>query len=157
VHEEEIPVSFKLNFDRAQTFESSRFSLLGGVTGLYFIFLTNKQIGYPFKDSRLIYIGMSEKRTNSIASRLQNHYDGRSGNSGIQNYGKIDKLQFTYLNFDIIEAYWKQSIEDFESYLLLDFVQQFGVYPICNNKTGFPEFKVVNPEKPIVINWDYFG
>jgi hypothetical protein len=148
-------MSFLLNFDRPLVFEPRSFENLDNVVGIYFIFLTARKIAYPFKESRLIYIGMSEKRTNSIASRLANHFEGRSGNFGLQNYRKVDNVKFTYLNFEIIQPMWKQRIEDFESYLLQDFVQRFGVYPICNNKTGFPEF-LITGEKPIEINWDYF-
>ncbi len=155
-------MQFLLNFDRPLEFEPRRFEGLGSVVGIYFIFLTQKKIAYPFKESRLVYIGMSEKRTNSIASRLIDHYEGRSGNFGLQNYRKADHLKFTYLNFEVVQSMWKQRVEDFESYLLLDFVEQFGVYPICNNKTGFPEFEheygadLTKREKPIKINWNYF-
>ncbi len=149
-------MSFQLNFDKLLEFEPRRFESLGNVIGIYFVALTNKTVTYPYKESRLIYIGMSEKRTNSIGSRLSDHYDGRSGNFGLQNYRKVDQLKFTYLNFDIIQSLWKQRVEDFESYLLLDFVENFGVYPICNNKTGFPDFPTVH-EKPISIDWDYFN
>ena len=43
---------------------------------------------------------------------------------------------FTHLNFEMLRRLWKQSIEDLESYFILDFVRLYGVYPICNNKTG---------------------
>lgn len=150
-----MQMKFLLNFDNPLEFEPRRFEGLGGVVGIYFIFLTKKKIAYPFRDSHLIYIGMSEKRTNSIASRLVDHYEGRSGNFGLQNYKKVDQLKFTYLNFEIIQGIWNQRIEDFESYLLLNFVEKFGVYPICNNKTGFPDFPHEH-ENPIEINWGYF-
>jgi hypothetical protein len=148
-------MSFRLNFDRPLPFEPQRYTGLGGVTGIYFIFGEKTAISYPFRQSRLLYIGMSEKRTNSIASRLQDHYEGRSGNFGLQNYRKAGKLFFTYLNFEVIQSVWKQRVEDFESYLLLDFVEKFGVYPICNNKTGFPTFEHQGT-KPIEIDWNYF-
>ncbi len=43
---------------------------LNGIAGLYFIFSRSVDINYPFDSSKLLYIGMSEKRTNSIGSRL---------------------------------------------------------------------------------------
>lgn len=148
-------MTYKLNFDRPLEFKPQHFKSLGGVVGIYFIFLKEKRVTYPFRDSRLIYIGMSEKKTNSIASRLSDHYDGKSGNLGLQNYQKITDLMFTYLNFDIIQSIWKYRVEDFESYLLLDFVREFGVYPICNNKTGFPELD--ESYKGIInVDWNYF-
>ena len=124
-------MTYKLNFNAPLEFKPQNFQGLNRVAGIYFIFLKEKRVTYPFRDSRLIYIGMSEKKTNSIASRLSNHYDGRSGNLGLQNYQKISNIMFTYLNFEIIQSMWEYRVEDFESYLLLDFVREFGVYPIC--------------------------
>ncbi len=68
---------------------------LGGLTGLYFMFSEKTKINYPFKKSRLLYIGMSEKKTNSIGSRLAGHFDGKSKNIGLVNYRKIEQLFFT--------------------------------------------------------------
>jgi len=97
-------MTYKLNFATPLEFKPQNYKGLGGVVGIYFIFLKEKRVTYPFRDSRLIYIGMSEMKTNSIASRLSNHYDGKSGNLGLQNYLKITDLMFTYLNFDIIQS-----------------------------------------------------
>lgn len=149
-------MTYKLNFDAPLEFKPQNFRSLNGVVGIYFIFLKDRSVTYPFRKSSLVYIGMSEKKTNSIASRLSNHFDGKSGNLGIQNYQKVTDLMFIYLNFDVIESIWKYRIEDFESYLLLDFVKHFGVYPICNNKTGSPELD--DSYKEIInIDWNYFG
>lgn len=144
-----------VNFDVPRIFEPKNIANLDKVRGLYFIFLTEKIASYPFKNSKLIYIGMSEKASNSIASRLLDHYDGKSGNVGLTNYRKADALRFTYLNYDTLDGLWSQKVEDLESYFILDFVREYGVYPICNNKTGFPNFdplKTVN----LNINWSYF-
>ncbi len=56
-------------FDIPKSFEIQNIKPLIHLVGLYFIFTKNTQIQYPFKKSRLIYIGMSEKKTNSIGSR----------------------------------------------------------------------------------------
>ena len=79
---------------------------------------------------------MSEK-TNSIGKRLSGHYDGTSGNEGLLNYRKTDGLYFTYLNFEMLKKTWGYRIEDLESYFILDFMDKYGVYPLCNNKSGF--------------------
>ena len=149
------PDLLKINFDNARIFDPKGFSGLEKVRGLYFIFLTNRIVQYPFNDSRLIYIGMSEKTSNSIFSRLMNHFDGTSRNLGISNYKSVDQLLFTHLNFDSIQLFWSQNVEDLESYFIQDFVKKFGVYPICNNKTGFPDF---DPKKisALEIDWNYF-
>ena len=128
---------------------------LGGIVGLYFIFTERTYIQYPFKTSRLIYIGMSEKKTNSIRSRLSGHFEGKSKNIGLVNYRKVSPLYFSYFNYEVLRDVWKLRIEDLESYFLLDFVNQFGVYPICNNRT---DFEVLNNDLPvkIKINWEYF-
>lgn len=146
---------FKVLFDEPKFFEIVNIKPLSGIMGLYFIFLTNTEIHYPFKKSRLIYIGMSEKRTNSIEKRLSGHYDGKSKNLGLVNYRKVEPLNFTYINFEILKNTWKFRIEDLESYFLLDFIKQYGVYPICNNKTGF-DILEKNLEIIFEIDWSYF-
>jgi len=148
-------INLKIFFEESNKFELQNIKPLSGIIGLYFIFLTNTQIPYPFATSKLIYIGMSEKRTNSIGSRLAGHFDGQSGNIGLTNYRKVEQLNFTYLNFEMLKTVWEYRIEDLESYFILDFVKQYGVYPICNNKTGF-EILEINLAVNLEIDWDYF-
>lgn len=144
-----------INFEPGLEFKEENFSNLNNVCGLYFIFLEKTMIPYPFRNSKLIYIGMSEKRTNSIKSRLSDHFNGRSGNDGIFNYKKKENLYFTYINFEMLKDIWKHRIEDLESYFILDFVNNYGVYPICNNKTGFEVIKK-NTDVYFTINWEFF-
>lgn len=145
----------KFYFDDNYTFESKNINPLLGICGLYFIFLSVTEIPYPFGYSRLIYIGMSEKKTNSIGKRLLGHCDGTSGNEGLLNYKKKEQLYFTYLNFDMLKRVWEHRIEDLESYFILDFLAKYGAYPICNNKSGF---EIKNKELTIAFDifWKYF-
>ena len=124
-------------FDEPQPFESTNIKSLGGIVGLYFIFSQETYIQYPFDKSKLLYIGMSEKKTNNIRSRLVGHFDGKSK------------------NFDILKANWNFRIEDLESYFILSFVEHFGVYPICNNKTG-AEIHSSELNVNFKIDWNYF-
>lgn len=146
---------YKINFDIPKKLEPSNLESLTGIIGLYLIFLEKTEIVYPFRKSRLIYIGMSEKRTNSIGRRLSAHFDGTSGNIGLKNYSKLENLYFTYLNFELLKEIWKFRIEDLESYFILDFVNKYGVYPICNNKTGFEVLKK-DLNLTFKIDWKYF-
>lgn len=145
----------KINFDEGREFGLKNVKTLGGLVGLYFIFNSSLEIQYPFKKSRLIYIGMSEKPTNSMGKRLTGHYDGSSGNIGIVNYRKVEPLFFTSINFDMLRSFWPMRIEDLESYFILDFVKHYGVYPICNNKTGFEVLKG-DLDLELKIDWNYF-
>ena len=145
----------KINFDQCKDFESKKVKPLLGICGLYFIFLKKTSIPYPFNGSRLIYIGMSEKKTNSMGKRLLGHYNGTSGNEGIVNYRETEGLNFTYLNFEALKGVWNHRIEDLESYFILDFVSKYGVYPICNNKSGF-EVKELSMSCKLEIDWAYF-
>jgi hypothetical protein len=147
--------TLQINFDTPKQFELSNIKPLNGIVGLYFIFSANTLIQYPFRKSRLLYIGMSEKKTNSMGSRLTGHFGGKSKNVGLVNYRKIEPLFFTYINFEMLKTFWQLRIEDLESYFILNFVENFGVYPICNNKTGF---EVLNNilEVDISIDWNYF-
>jgi len=145
----------KIFFDRPKTFEMQNIKPLKGLTGLYFIFNDKTKIQYPFKKSRLLYIGMSEKKTNSMGSRLTGHFEGKSKNLGLVNYRKVGQLKFTIINFEMLKTFWEYRIEDLESYFILDFVENYGVYPICNNKSGFDilEKKI---KANFVIDWKYF-
>jgi hypothetical protein len=142
-------------FDSPKPFVIANIKPLNGIAGLYFIFSQSIDIQYPFKKSKLLYIGMSEKKTNSISSRLSGHFDGKSKNIGLTNYRKVEPLLFTYINFEMLQNIWHFRIEDLESYFLLNFVEHFGVYPICNNKTGF---EILNNtlSTRFKIDWDYF-
>ena len=147
--------SFQINFDSPSQFEITHIKPLNGIVGLYFIFTEGLQIQYPFQKSRLLYIGMSEKKTNSIGSRLTGHFEGKSKNLGLVNYRKVGQLFFTYFNFEMVRKFWDFRIEDLESYFILDFVEKYGVYPICNNKSGF-EILEKKVEADFIINWKYF-
>lgn len=146
---------YKMNFDQYKEFEPENIRPLMGLRGLYFIFLKKTEIPYPFRKSRLIYIGMSEKRTNSIGKRLLGHYGRTSGNEGLFNYRKVEGLYFTYINFEMLKTIWNHKIEDLESYFILSFVGRYGVYPICNNKTGFEVLKK-DLNLNFEIDWKYF-
>ena len=142
-------------FDSPKDFIPENIRPLNGIAGLYFIFSQSIDINYPFDKSKLLYIGMSEKKTNSIGSRLIGHYDGKSKNVGLSNYRKTEPLLFTYINFEMLRRVWEFRIEDLESYFLLDFIDKYGVYPICNNKTSSEILKneLITSFR---INWEYF-
>ena len=142
-------------FDSPKLFESNNIKPLNGIAGLYFIFSQSIEIQYPFQKSKLLYIGKSERRTNSIGNRLLGHFDGKSKNLGLVNYRKVEPLFFTYINFEMLKSLWQFRIEDLESYFILDFVEQFGVYPICNNKSGF-EIQNQTLTSSFKIDWKYF-
>lgn len=142
-------------FDSPKPFEANNIKPLNGIVGLYFIFSSSIEIQYPFDKSKLLYIGMSEKRTNSIGSRLIGHFEGKSKNVGLVNYRKREPLWFTYINFEMLRDIWSLRIEDLESYFILNFVEHYGVYPICNNKTGFEVLKNTLTTD-FKIDWNYF-
>jgi len=145
----------KIFFDKPKTFENQNIKPLMGLIGLYFIFNEKTKIQYPFKKSRLLYIGMSEKKTNSMCSRLLGHFNGASKNIGLVNYRQNEQLYFTYINFEMLRNFWDYKIEDLENYFILDFVKKYGVYPICNNKSGF---EILNKKltATFTIDWQSF-
>lgn len=142
-------------FDNPMLFEAKNIKPLNGIIGLYFIFSSSIQIQYPFDQSKLLYIGMSEKKTNSIGRRLIEHFEGKSKNVGLVNYRKVEPLWFTYINIEMLRNIWDFRVEDLESYFILNFVEHYGVYPICNNKTGF-EILNNNLTTNFKIDWSYF-
>jgi hypothetical protein len=141
-------------FEQGHKFESSKTNELNGIVGLYFIYNSDIEIQYPFGKSKLIYIGMSEKRTNSIGRRLQGHLEGLSGNDGITNYLKSNVLFFTHINFEMLKSKWPLRVEALEGYFIKNFVTRYGVYPICNNKVIYN----TNDNKHInlTIDWKHF-
>ena len=147
--------TIRIFFDQPYPLEIRTIRQTVGITGLYFIFLGNVVIQYPFGQSSLIYIGMSEKRGNSIGNRLAGHLDGQSGNVGISNYARFYRAFFTYLNFQMLKQTWHHTIEDLESYFIADFVDKHGVHPICNNKTSL-EIAHKDITVDLVIDWSYF-
>ena len=146
---------FKIVFNKPNDFDIQTIKPLAGLTGLYFIFTENTKIQYPFRKSRLLYIGMSEKKTNSMGSRLADHLNGTSKNAGLVNYRIAGQLFFTYFNFEMIRQFWSHRIEDLESYFILNFVEKYGVYPICNNKSGY-EILLKEITSDFLIDWKYF-
>lgn len=146
----------KIYFEPPSPLEISDIKLLSGTVGLYFIFTSDLVIPYPFKSSRLLYIGMSERKTSSIGNRLTNHFDGVSGNHGLRNYRKVKPLYYTIINFEMLRKFWQLRIEDLESYFILDFTERFGVAPICNNKMG-SEVLQARHGVNFNIDWNYFN
>lgn len=145
----------RLFFDKGIPFEIKNIKPLGGLAGLYFIYNRDISIRYPFQESKLIYIGMSERKTNSIGKRLQNHVEGISGNAGITNYKKVNDLFFTHINFEMLKQQWPLKIESLESFFILNFVDRHGVYPICNNKSGY-DIQDKKFDVNFEIDWENF-
>lgn len=147
-----------IRFNKAlvNKFDLKNFSAIVGPIGLYFIFLDDLLIPYPFKESKLIYIGMSESRANSIGNRLRDHIAGRSNNAGIMGYYKKWKLSFTYLDYEFLRQVFDKDIELIETFFLEDFANSFGVYPICNNRRGSLDQRQEFKSFP-QIDWEFFG
>lgn len=145
----------KYYFEEGNLFNPQNIRSLVGLAGLYFIYNEEININYPFGACRLIYIGMSERKTNSIGKRLQGHFEGTSGNVGISNYRKVNKLLFTHLNFEMLSRNWPIGIEPLESYFITSFVDRYGVYPICNNKSGY-DFTLNKAPIELEIDWAFF-
>lgn len=126
-----------------------------GVVGLYFIFSDEVMIDYPFRPSRLIYIGMSESKQNSIGNRLRDHASGQSGNPGLTNYIKTRGTRFSYLTFDLLSLLRIESIAELEGAFLRAFLGTFGCYPVCNNQSGI-EFRGQELPPEFGIDWGPF-
>ncbi len=149
--------SFKISFFEHHEFDDVSIRLVQGTVGLYFIYLETLSIPYPFKSSRLIYIGMSESKQNSIGNRLRDHKKGQSGNFGITNYSAHHKVRFTYHSIETLKSLGSESILQLESFFLADFLMAHGAYPISNNQSGvsFPQ-TTLKPDD-IKVEWAFFA
>ena len=132
-----------------------RFTL--GVTGLYFIFLKNVRVTYPFESSRLIYIGMSESPQNSIGKRLRSHLTGQSGNRAIKNYSSCCEVRFTHYPLKLLENIGTTSLSLIESIFLEKFMLTHGAFPICNNQSGVQLNSLTKNVVEFKVNWSYFS
>jgi hypothetical protein len=129
--------------------------LARGQVGLYFIYLLDTRISYPFRPSRLIYIGMSESRQNTVGNRLRDHASGQSGNPGLTNFISRKGARFTHLPEETLRAVGKHTIPELESIFLMDFLSRHGCYPICNNQAGV-ELAANSCQGDVVIEWSFF-
>jgi len=145
----------KVKFSRSYELNKTSVKPLKGYIGLYLIYLDKTFIQYPFKDSRLIYIGKSDSKDSSIGKRLLDHVSG-AGNPAIYNYSRKNRVNFTYLNFELFKRFWSKSIEDLENYFINDFFKNFGCYPICNNKSSDQTDNALEQGIQLEINWNFF-
>jgi len=74
---------------------------------------------------------------------------------GLANYGQLDQIFFTVLNSQMLKSFWREKVELLESSFILDFVGNYGVYPICNNKRGF-EANQPGDDLTMTIDWNFF-
>lgn len=125
-----------IGFVDHKEFRESSIRGLRGEVGLYFIFLLTTRIPYPFAGSRLIYVGMSESKQNSVGSRLRDHSSGQSGNLALTNYIEARDARFVFHSADFLNVVGTTSVCELEYIFLSDFMRMFGSLPICNNQTG---------------------
>jgi hypothetical protein len=144
-----------LSFPEEYTLDSQSIKFVQGLVGIYFVYLARIKINYPFRSSRLIYIGMSESKQNSIGNRLRGHLTGQSGNLGIANYASKHDVRFTYQSLDMLRVLGTDLYE-FEYIFLADFLKHYGCFPICNGQSGVSVVSpTVNPAK-LKIVWKSF-
>jgi len=144
-----------IRFIEEHIFDEVSIRSVRGVAGLYFIHTFDLTIPYPFRSSRLIYVGMSESKQNSIGNRIRDHESGQSGNPGLTNYIHTRKAQFSYFTFDFLNVLGIPTIAELEGAFLRAFLKDHGSYPICNNQSGI-ELKTPIVVPPFEIDWEHF-
>ncbi len=127
-----------------------------GLIGLYFIYLVDVQIPYPTCPSRLIYIGMSESRRNSISNRLRDHKSGQSDNPGLTNYITRKHAKFSYHASDYLRILGTSNPAELEATFMQDFLNHHGSNPICNNQAG-GEIGIGQVLPNLVIDWKFYA
>ena len=146
-----------ISFPGQYTFTERSIKLVKGLIGLYFIYLTDVWIEYPYHRSRLIYIGLSESKQNSIGNRLRGHLTGQSGNLGLMNYGKRHATKFSYQSYDVLQVLGAHDLYEIESFFLADFLKNFGCFPICNNQSGLAVLMPSIDPSRVKVLWDTFS
>jgi hypothetical protein len=129
--------NLKIRFSELYPLSAATARFADGAVGVYFLGIADGLgIGYPFKKSRLIYIGMSASRQNSIGKRLQAHLSGRSGNVALFNYAKVRPVVFSYFGNEVLSALGVCPVPEIEGFFLREFESVHGAYPICNNQSS---------------------
>jgi len=144
-----------IGFNEEREFTDFSIRDLRGAVGLYFIYLTDTRISYPLSESRLIYIGMSESRQNSIGNRLRDHRIGASGNKGLTNFINNRSTRFTYHALEFLQVIGIEYVLYLEYLFLTEFTKSLGSHPICNNQSGITPI-LVSPHHPLVVDWSFF-
>lgn len=143
-------------FTEAYNLSEHEIKLTRGAIGIYFIYLKDLAIAYPFGQSNLMYIGMSESKQNSIGKRLRSHLTGQSGNHGIKNYAAQYQTKFTYHSREVLSTLGTDDLFEIESFFLTDFLDHRGSYPICNGQAGV-ECQNGNVRlKETKVDWSFF-
>jgi hypothetical protein len=146
----------RILFTQIYNLNEQEIKFVRGVVGIYFIYSTDIEISYPFSNSKLIYIGMSESKQNSLFKRLGGHLSGQSGNIGISNYAKTHTVKFTFYSSEVLSNYGNDNLFDIENFFLSDFLKHYGCFPICNGQSGH---KPSETSSPIIasVDWSFFG
>ena len=146
-----------ITFQHDYRLDEASIKLVLGTIGVYFIFLNELMIPYPFGSSKLIYIGLSESRQNSVGRRLRAHLAGQSGNVGIMNYAERYDVRFSYHSEEVLRNLGLANLYEIESVFLSDFCRYRGAFPLCNNQAGLDLLRreVVLPS--IEVDWAQFS
>lgn len=145
----------RILFTQTYNLSEQEIKFVRGVSGIYFIYLTESEIAYPFEISKLIYIGMSESKQNSLFKRLGGHLSGQSGNNGIRNYAKVQKLKFTFYSAEVLKSYGNENLFDVENFFLTSFLDRYGCFPICNSQAGHRPSENSSPITA-AVDWKFF-
>ena len=147
----------EIAFLHEYNFDDRSIEFTHGAVGIYFIYLFDSRVGYPFGQSRLIYLGLSESKQNSIGRRLNAHLSGRSGNTCIKNYARRHAVRFTFHTFELLKNLGSGNLYEIESFFLSDFLRVKGAFPICNNQSGvkFMEPSISGPD--LRVDWEHFS
>jgi hypothetical protein len=147
-------VDVKLCISEVYPLTTDAIRFADGAVGVYFLALRDGgAIGYPFRQSRLVYIGMSESRQNSIGNRLRSHLSGRSGNAAICNYARARPVVFSYCGIELLRALGTNSFREIESFFLDAFASAHGAFPICNNQCGWTYPASVLKAPDVEVDW----
>jgi len=147
----------EISFLHEYNFDDKSIRFTQGTVGLYFIYLLDAAIHYPFEPSRLVYLGLSESKQNSIGRRLREHLSGRSGNECIKNYVARHQVRFTFHTFELLRNLGSDDLYEIEGYFLRDFLQTKGAYPICNNQSGLRVLEPKIADASVKIDWKHFS
>ena len=146
-----------ITFSEPYNLDDKSIKLIYGAVGVYFIYLETLRIPYPFEPSRLIYIGLSESKQNSIGRRINAHRTGQSGNYGVRNYALKHNVKFTFHSTEVLRYLGGHDLYEIENFFLSDFLRTKGAYPICNGQSGITPRSPAIVATNIEVKWENFS
>lgn len=117
----------------------------GSSSAVYFYCLTRKPISYPFRKSKIVYMGKTKK---DLAGRIWQHFS-KDTEDKLLDDKKIKTSKWFYQNYCLAKIpfvikwlkYDAEDVDDMERLFIGLFAAKYGAPPICNGSVQRDKLK----------------